>query len=201
MPAWTYADRIGAIPVISLKKEWMWCIFNITPLTMAPVILALSHPHAAHRWPSPFYKLGMSARRGKTLPNWTKKGDLGKERKTWGILRQWGNSSANTAGIGKLYSPLFWERLSIYTPVLWKVFLRPPSIHRKKYLSMKPLNALLRFLPPFYQSLGKQSAVSRGRTRLWFAERPFHPVAGLPKSPRSAQSCQAMTESISKAST
>lgn len=43
-------------------------------------------------------------------------------------------------------------------PVLWKVFLRPPSIHRKKYLSMKPLNALLRFLPPFYQSLGKQSA-------------------------------------------
>lgn len=115
MPAWTYAERIGAIPVISLKKEWIWCIFNITPLTMAPVILALSHPHAAHRGPSPFYKLTMSARRGKTLPNWTKKGDLGKERKTWGFLRQWTNSSANTAGIGKLYSPLFWERLSIYT--------------------------------------------------------------------------------------
>lgn len=56
MPALIYGNRIGAIPVMSLKQERIWGMFNtyLKPAlrtdnspTTAPVLLAVPHPHVA----------------------------------------------------------------------------------------------------------------------------------------------------------
>lgn len=50
-----------------------------------------------------------------------KRGDLGKDSKIWGFLRQWANSSANTAGTGRLHSLFSRARFYIYICVCVKM--------------------------------------------------------------------------------